>query len=152
MLFLRVVLFISLPTEKIFFPFTYQATLSTMMFVKNNFKYSVVNTYVSQIEKKIEYEYTCINVFFNNVNFMIICVYRSPKVNFDVSISRIMELVDVIMTCKRYVDVCGDINIDLLVVSLEKLVMEQTLLSHDLHARLTEITRPNPRGEESFLR
>lgn len=57
----------------------------------------------------------------NNIGIVIICIHRSPKGNFDVFVSRMIGH-------RSYVVLCGDINIDFLVDSPEKIRIEQILL------------------------
>ncbi|KAG5889353.1 hypothetical protein JTB14_033447 [Gonioctena quinquepunctata] len=56
------------------------------------------------------------------------------------------ELLDFIFEHPRSVVVCGDINVDFLVETAQMLTVRQFFLSYGLDSRVTEITRPNPRG------
>ncbi|KAG5885733.1 hypothetical protein JTB14_000655 [Gonioctena quinquepunctata] len=56
------------------------------------------------------------------------------------------ELLDFIFEHPRSVVVCGDINVNFLVETAQMLTVRQFFLSYGLDSRVTEITRPNPRG------
>ncbi|KAG5900191.1 hypothetical protein JTB14_035335 [Gonioctena quinquepunctata] len=115
----------------------------TAIFVKN-IKFEIMSSPVIQ-EEKI-FEYSCINCYSNNLKLVVICVYRSPKSNIDCFLEKMTELLDFIFEHPRSVVVCGDINVDFLVETAQMLTVRQFFLSYGLDSRVTEITRPNPRG------
>lgn len=112
------------------------------IYVKNNINFQLLQS-TESLSMDVNFE--CCGILLPELNYIIICIYRTPDSNFDVFIKSLDLLLHKITIrsqySKRKVIITGDFNVNTLVNSKQCLLFKNTLLKYNVQLTIHEPTR-----------